>query len=278
MLEGGEAARVKFDDPKYGNFDVWTRELKFPAKPSEARARDLNRRAIAAARAERKGRGPTNPHPGKASWWRVAISYREGGAKKTAMFATKAATSSIAAADVRKQLLRMFPGASAVSVTKVIAAKKPVYVGRKPVARKNPSSAPVASNPSTRCPFKAGQRVTADQWEEWLRASGQRAALAKFRQGIALQKKANGRLGSVLVADEKQMGVAPGTTLVHYGSTDETTYKPPKGSIKGRSWYRHEWGEGSGKKKRVPIFVDSGGKKIVIPLGKGQKAGDWLRG
>lgn len=135
-------------------------------------------------------------------------------------------------------------------------------------------------NPSA-IPFKQGQIITVEQALAWAKKTGNASLIKQCQQAIALCKKANGpavkvRFDLVQMGDPKKIeSVMAG---VEYGETDETVYKPTKGSKKGQHLYRHEWGEGTGRRKPVPLIAPVGGKALVMPLGNRQTAGDWLRG
>jgi len=142
-------------------------------------------------------------------------------------------------------------------------------------------SRPVRKNPVGKIPFRHGQIITVAQALAWAKQTGNTSLVKQCEQAIALCKKANGpaqkvRFDLVQMGDPKKIeSVMAG---VEYGQTDETVYKPTKGSKKGQHLYRHEWGEGSGKRKPVPLIAPVGGKALVMPLGSRQTAGDWLRG
>lgn len=131
------------------------------------------------------------------------------------------------------------------------------------------------------CPFREGQKVSIAQARAWAQKSGNRTLLGQIDDVCKLQKKAN-RPGSyfiwktIPVGDPKKLEMV--TAMAQYGTTDETLYKPPKGSKKGQHLYSHKWGEGSGSKKPVPLLAAHTGKALIMPLRAGQKAGDWLRG
>ncbi len=55
-------------------------------------------------------------------------------------------------------------------------------------------------------------------------------------------------------------------------------YKPNEGSKKGSDYYLHQWGEGSGKEKPLPLLVSTDGKVMVTPIGEDQTIDDWMRG
>lgn len=130
-------------------------------------------------------------------------------------------------------------------------------------------------NPPETAPFQDGEKIPLGKYREWLKANGTPAQLTDFDKAVALQTKANRAPDTVLFRKLEISGAGVGgrMALVQYGETDQHTYKPPKGSKKSAEWYRHEW-EGA----KVPLLVDSSGKNIITPLGKGQTAGDWLRG
>jgi hypothetical protein len=157
-------------------------------------------------------------------------------------------------------------------------------VTRSRVARPNPLLQMVAlANPGKRmsCPFREGQKVSIAQARAWAQRTGNRSLLQQIDQVCKLQKAAN-RPGSYFVwktipiGDPKRIEMV--TAVAQYGTTDETLYHPPKGSRKGAHLYAHKWGDGSGKKKPVPLLASHTGKALIMPLRSGQKAGDWLRG
>jgi hypothetical protein len=130
--------------------------------------------------------------------------------------------------------------------------------------------------PSSRAPFRDGQKISVEKYRAWLSKSGTKDQIEDFDRAVKLQTTANSAPKEILF---KRMEMGPKLTgrmaLVKYGETDEHTYKAPKGSKKGKSWFRHSWTEGGGKK--VPLLVDSTGKHIITPLGKGQVINDWMR-
>jgi hypothetical protein len=130
-------------------------------------------------------------------------------------------------------------------------------------------------------PFRQGQIITVEQALAWARKTGNTSLVKQCQEAIKLCKRSNGpatkvRFDLVAMGDPKQIDTV--MAGVEYGETDETVYKPTKGSKKGQHLYRHEWGEGSGKRKTVPLIATPGGKALVMPLRAGQKATDWLRG
>lgn len=145
-----------------------------------------------------------------------------------------------------------------------------------PIRRSNPGTPTFKA-----CPFREGQKVSIAQARAWAQKSGNRTLLGQIEDVCKLQKAAN-RNGSyfiwktIPVGDPKRLEMV--TAMAQYGTTDETLYKPPKGSKKGQHLYSHKWGEGSGSKKPVPLLAAHTGKALIMPLQKGQKAGDWLRG
>lgn len=130
-------------------------------------------------------------------------------------------------------------------------------------------------------PFRQGQIITVAQALAWARKTGNTSLVKQCEEAMKLCKRSNGtatkvRFDLVAMGDPKQIDTV--MAGVEYGETDETVYKPTKGSKKGQHLYRHEWGEGSGKRKTVPLIATPGGKALVMPLRAGQKATDWLRG
>lgn len=141
----------------------------------------------------------------------------------------------------------------------------------------------VSKNPpgAIKVPFKDGQIITVEQALAWARKTGHASLIKQCEDAIKLCKEANGppqkvRFDIVAMGDPKKLDAV--VAGVEYGTTDETIYKPTKGSKKGQHLYRHEWSEGKRKKTPVPLIATPGGKALVMPLQKGQKASDWLRG
>jgi hypothetical protein len=139
------------------------------------------------------------------------------------------------------------------------------------------------SNPghTVKPPFRNGQKVSVEKARAWIVKSGNRELLKQFDQAYKLQVKANRKPAYVVwknlaVGSPKKIDAM--TALVQYGTTDETLYKAVPGSKKGSHLYVHKWGDGTGKKKPVPLLTDSTGKFLMMPLGKGQTARDWMRG
>lgn len=139
----------------------------------------------------------------------------------------------------------------------------------------------LAANPSVKIPFRDGQKVPVERAREWIRRNAPHL-LKDFEKGVRLQTKANRAPRHVVwkllkVGDPRRLESM--TTLVHYGDTPESVYMPPKGSKKGTSTpFKHDWGEGSGREKPIPVLVSTDGKMIVHLLGRGQKVSDWMRG
>ncbi len=151
----------------------------------------------------------------------------------------------------------------------------------KPAEHKLPKSGYRPNPGSGAIPFKQGQIITVEQALAWAKKAGNASLIKQCDEAIRLCKKANGpaikvRFDLVQMGDPKKIETV--MAGVQYGETDETVYKPTKGSKKGQHLYRHEWGEGSGRRKPVPLIAPVGGKALVMPLGNRQTAGDWLRG
>jgi len=140
----------------------------------------------------------------------------------------------------------------------------------------------VVGNPgSVRIPFREGQKIPIERARAWVRKLGNPELLRQFEEAERLQTKANKKPHFVIwktlpIGSAKKIEML--TSFAHYGDSPETMYKPPKGSRKGRHMYRHEWGDGSGRPRPVPVLAASGGKVIVKVMGPGQKTGDWMRG
>jgi hypothetical protein len=158
--------------------------------------------------------------------------------------------------------------------------------GRGPLAR-NPRPASKWNPPGTvaarmvSVPWKNGQRIPVEKARAWVVSLKSPALLKQFDQAAALQAKANRKATHIVwktipVGSGKKLDSVMVTT--HYGNSPELMYVPPKGSHKGRAMYRHKWGEGTGRSKPVPVLAAPGGRALIIPLGPGQKASDWLRG
>lgn len=139
-----------------------------------------------------------------------------------------------------------------------------------------------APNPAVQAPpWKEGQKVPVAEARAWVVSTGDKELLRQFDEAAALQKKANRAPKHVIwqmlaIGSPRRMDAV--TAMVQYGTSPETIYKPPAGSKKGSGLYRHEWGEGSGREKSVPVLAASSGKAIVMPLRSGQTVGDWMRG
>lgn len=142
-------------------------------------------------------------------------------------------------------------------------------------ARKNPPGDVVD------IPFKNGERIPLAKAQAWIERNGTPGLKRQFREALQLQTEANRKPQFVIwqtlpIGDPHELEMV--TAMAQYGTTDETLYTPPKGSKKGRHLYRHEWGDGSGKRKPVPILAASSGKAMVTLMGQGQSVGDWMRG
>lgn len=132
-----------------------------------------------------------------------------------------------------------------------------------------------------RPPWRDGQRIPVEKARAWVVASGNRELLKQFDDAVRLQTKANRKPRHVVwrllqIGDPKRLESV--TAMAEYGKAYETLYKPPKGSKKGKSHFKHSWGEGRRGSRPVPLLAAPGGKALILPLGKGQTAGDWLRG
>lgn len=142
--------------------------------------------------------------------------------------------------------------------------------------------APVMANPGgVRVPFRDGQRIPIETARAWIKRIGNVELLRQFEEAERLQIKANRRAKFVIwknlpIGSPKKIEML--TAFAHYGDSPETMYRPPKGSKKGRHMYRHEWGDGTGRSKPVPVLAAPGGKAIITVMGSGQKTGDWMRG
>ena len=175
---------------------------------------------------------------------------------------------------ISKMIRRMSHEGKPAKQAQAIAYSKARRAGFRvppPPARKVAANPPAAT---AAAPWKHGQKIPVAKYRAWLVKSGTPQQVKDFDRAMALQKEANRPARFVLWKTNLEIpGMNGRVTLVHYGDTDEHTYKPPTGSKKGSSWYRHEW-----EKRKVPILVDPSGKTIITPLAKGQTAGDWLRG
>lgn len=139
----------------------------------------------------------------------------------------------------------------------------------------------IVGNPSIRIPFHEGQKIPIERARAWVRKLGNPELMKQFNDAERLQTKANRKPTFVIwktlpIGSSKRVEMV--TAFAHYGDSPETMYKPPKGSRKGRSLYRHDWGDGSGRPKPVPILAAPSGKAIIKVMGSGQKTGDWMRG
>lgn len=152
------------------------------------------------------------------------------------------------------------------------------YMGGSPRVRAALEERKFKKNPEE-APFQDGEEISISKYRQWLAGNGTPEQLADFDKAVALQTKANSAPTKVMF---RRLAIgAPGAVsgrvaLVKYGETDETTYKAPKGSKKGKSWYKHKW-EG----KKVPILVDSSGKNFLTtldPNDREQVISDWMRG
>jgi len=184
------------------------------------------------------------------------------------------------------QVLRVIPSADeALAEIQQLLLKK--NKGR--TAKKNPllqtlglgAANPPKASGAIRVPFKDGQKVPVQKAREWIKRNMPKL-LPEFEKSIKLQTKANRAPTHVMwkllpFGSSKQIeGV---TALVHYGVSPESIYKPPAGSKKGdKDLWRHEWGDGTGKSKPVPVLVSTDGKMILHPLRRGQTIGQWMRG
>lgn len=140
-----------------------------------------------------------------------------------------------------------------------------------------------AANPphAIEIPFRPGQKISIAEARAWVESTGDRELKKQFEAAYRLQCKANWKPKYVRwqvfpMGDSKRIDAV--TALVHYGKTDATLYKPPKGSKKGNHYYKHEWGKGKGQGRHIPLLASSDGKLLLSPLMKGQVADDWLRG
>jgi len=139
----------------------------------------------------------------------------------------------------------------------------------------------LANNPPTRIPWRKGQKIPVEQARAWVRSTRNRELIREFEAGLKLQTEANKHPEYVewmVLPMGSKNRIDSVTSLVQYGTTDETIYKPPRGSKKGDVLYRHKWGEGSGRRRAVPLLATATGRALIMPLGTGQKARDWLRG
>jgi len=138
----------------------------------------------------------------------------------------------------------------------------------------------VRTNPGIKYP-KPGTKMTVAQAMDLARRIGNKDLIKQCEEAAKLQKVAN-RGAKVVIWKELPIGspnkIDMVTAFAHYGDSPETMYRPPKGSKKGPHMYRHKWGEGTGKKKSVPILAAPGGKALITLMGSDQKTGDWMRG
>jgi hypothetical protein len=140
----------------------------------------------------------------------------------------------------------------------------------------------IGNPPSINVPWREGQKIPVEKARAWVRSTGDRELMRQFEAAYRLQVKANTKPTVVVwrtipIGSPKRLDAV--TALVQYGSSPETIYRPPKGSKKGdKKIYRHQWGDGSGREKPVPVLAAPGGKAIIMPMGKGQKVTDWMRG
>lgn len=144
---------------------------------------------------------------------------------------------------------------------------------RNPRAKANPKT--------TKIPFRDGQKVPIEKALAWAKSTGNRVLVRQLESAIRIYQQANQKPGCVTwklirMGDPKRLEMV--TAMADYGKSGETVYRAPKGSKKGSHLYVHKWGEGSGKSRPVPLLAAAGGKALIMPLGKGQKATDWLRG
>lgn len=171
----------------------------------------------------------------------------------------------------------------ASSKTGAISAAKRAFTKRTLRKKYKKTGRLIYNNPPsvTKPPFREGQKVSVAEARAWIKSTGDKKLMADFDKARKLQSTANRPPKEIewRVLDIGSKGKLDSVTaMVKYGTTDSTFYKPLKGSHKGTHFYEHEWGEGSGKAKPIPMYVSADGKTIVNTLGKGQKAGDWLRG
>lgn len=151
-------------------------------------------------------------------------------------------------------------------------------------AEKNPllqTLLPPMNPPAAKPPFRDGQKIPVEKARQWVVSTGDAELLRQFDEAYRLQAKANRRPKYVvwrLIPIGSPRKIDAVAAMVEYGETPETIYKPPAGSKKGDKLYRHRWGEGSGREKPVPVLVAPGGKALILPLRKGQKVTDWMRG
>jgi hypothetical protein len=137
-------------------------------------------------------------------------------------------------------------------------------------------------NPQVNIPWKEGQRIPIEKARAWVKSTGDAELLRQFEEAYKLQCKANRKpeyvvWQTIAIGSPRRLDAV--TAMVQYGESPETMYKPPQGSKKGSHMYRHEWGEGNkGGRKSVPLLAAPGGKAVVMPMGKGQTVGDWMRG
>ncbi|MGH9317729.1 MAG: hypothetical protein ACRD1P_11570 [Thermoanaerobaculia bacterium] len=140
----------------------------------------------------------------------------------------------------------------------------------------------VLKNPApVRIPFREGQKIPIERARAWVRSTGNLELMRQFEDAERLQTRANKKPKFVFwktlpIGSPKKIEMV--TAFAHYGESPETMYKPPPGSKKGRSMYRHKWGDGSGRSRPVPVLAAPSGKAIIKVMGSGQKTGDWMRG
>ncbi len=172
--------------------------------------------------------------------------------------------------------------ATGIAPTKLsaVSAAKSAFTKRK-LRKEYAEGGKLLHNPTSKPPFREGEKVKVAEARAWIKSTGNKTLLKDFEKALKLQTKANRtpkfvEWRTLPIGSKNKLDSI--TALVEYGKTDETYYKPPKGSKKGTSDYVHEWGDGSGKSKPVPMYVSADGKLILNKLGKGQRATDWLRG
>lgn len=184
-----------------------------------------------------------------------------------------------------KKIDTVFAGPKSDAVAEEVRRSLIEHDGYDPriVVRLRGGQHPARHNPAapSKPPFRHGQIITVAQALDYARRSGNASLVRQCEEAIKLCKKANGpaqkvRFDLVAMGDPKKIDAV--MAGVEYGQTDETMYKPTKGSKKGQHLYRHDWGEGTGKRRPVPLIATPGGKALVMPLGSKQKATDWLRG
>jgi hypothetical protein len=172
--------------------------------------------------------------------------------------------------------------ATGIAPTKLsaVSAAKSAFTKRK-LRKEYAEGGKLLHNPTSKPPFREGEKVKVAEARAWIKSTGNKSLLKDFEKALKLQTKANRtpkfvEWRTLPIGSKNKLDSI--TALVEYGKSDETYYKPPKGSKKGTSDYVHEWGDGSGKSKPVPMYVSANGKLIINKLGKGQRATDWLRG